>query len=201
MSDNIAMGKPGTQFSGDGISLSWPEQRNGEPGLREVIEVPPGKRSGRVRRMIVDGAIVETDLPVTPVVPTGLAVREIFEGGSREALRRMREPAGPVIRKVFVAVGELEDRVAETTVIEDDPDAGRRPAAESTEEPEPEVPEPSFEEKVEEMADAYAVGTLQRKARALGLSASDMPETWGDKRSLATEILTRRAAEESEPSE
>ncbi|MGV0984976.1 MAG: hypothetical protein ACOYB2_10505 [Limnohabitans sp.] len=197
MGDKIAMARPGTQFSGDGLSLSWPKNRDGTPGIREVKEVPPGKRSGRVKRMLVDGAMVEVDLPTTAETPVPESNRKLYAGGSREALRRMREPAGPVVRQVFVPVGEVELQEIPTSVLEDDPE--RRP--EEPEIPEdafvaPAEPEPTFEERVDEMADSHTLATLQKNARAAGLKSADLTGKWGDKHALASAILTRQIAED-----
>ena len=53
---NLAMRQPGTQFSGDGLDLSWPIG-----GEREVIAVADEELTLRVRRRIAEGQIVITD--------------------------------------------------------------------------------------------------------------------------------------------
>jgi hypothetical protein len=194
MGDAIAMGKPGTQFSGDGISLSWPRNRDGTPGIREVVEVPPGRRSGRVKQMILEGAVAEVDLEPTEPTPTIVTGHKLYAGGSREALRRMREPAGPVIRQMFVPMGELQETEAPTSVLEDDPD--RRPEPPVVPEDEfapPEVFEPTFEERVSSMVDENTLAALQAKAREYEIKTADVK--FSSKAALAEAILSRMDAE------
>jgi hypothetical protein len=198
------MAKPGTQFSGDGISLSWPRKRDGSPGIREVREIPPGRRSGRVRRMILEGSIAEVDLPVTEELEPEVKPVRLFAGGSREALRRMREPAGPVIRQVFVPVGTVESVPTETSVLEDEPDRRPGPPEFPEEDVRTEPPEPTFDERVSQKADSATLRELQKEARGEGITKDDLPgEGWGDKLALASAILTRQIAseEQSETSE
>lgn len=208
------MAKPATQFSADGISLSWPLGRDGKPGTREVIELPPGRRSRRIRDRINEGSIVETDLPVTPVNPS-LELREgryqplrqtrrLFAGGSKEALARLREPAGPVVRNVFVPAGEVEQRVTPTAVIEPagEPE-GRRPIPEAIiAEQEAaaaaaaaaEAEAPTFEERVADKVDNASLEELQAEARAAGVAYKEGAAEWDDKPTLASAILEAQDA-------
>jgi len=111
MSDRITMAKAGTQYSEGSVSLSWPSRR-GRPVDREVIELPRGKRSRRIQRMIVEGSIIETNLPVARFGAADLEERpplkdRLMGGGSKAALEHMKIPAGPVVRQVFVPAGEV----------------------------------------------------------------------------------------------
>lgn len=185
MGDAIAMTRPGTQFSGDGISLSWPKNRDGTPGQREVLEVPPGRRSPRVKQMIVDGALSEVDLPPTPIAPSVGDNRRLFAGGSAEALARMREPAGPVIRQMFAPAGEVADVEVQSVDLSDDPT--RRPAPPSPPEEQAlaDPPEPTYDELVTKMVADNTLKELRAQADELGVKPD------GDTKSaLAAAIVT-----------
>lgn len=91
---NLAMRQPGTQFSGDGIDLSWPIG-----GEREVVKVADEDVSIRIRRRIAEGQIVITDDKPTKQADSDARVYKLLTG--EEARARMAEPAGPVTRVVY----------------------------------------------------------------------------------------------------
>lgn len=91
---NLAMRRPGTQFSADDIDLSWPIG-----GEREVRAVPEEKMTLRVRRRIAEGSIQITDDKPTPSHDNDAREYVLLTG--EEARRRMAEPAGPVTRVVY----------------------------------------------------------------------------------------------------
>jgi hypothetical protein len=108
MGDRLAMAKQGHHYTetDTGLSFSWPWG-----GERDVVEIPDEKRSRRLQRRILEGTIVEVDLPVTasPDQYPG------FTGGGRiltreEAKRALEEtPEGP-IKFGTVKVGPVGER-------------------------------------------------------------------------------------------
>lgn len=88
------MRQPGSQFSGDGIDLSWPIG-----GEREVLAVPDEDMTLRIRRRIAEGQIVITDDKPTGTADSGAREYKLLTG--EEARKRMAEPAGPVTRVVY----------------------------------------------------------------------------------------------------
>ncbi len=91
VSDNIAMAREGTQFTADGISISWPWN-----GVRQVMRIPAPDRPLSFRRRVAEGHIVETDLPATDVYEPGkISDYRLLTG--EEARRHKAIPAGPVI--------------------------------------------------------------------------------------------------------
>lgn len=94
MGDKLAMRRPGSQFSGDGLALSW-----ALGGEREVKEFPRDKRTPRITQRIAQGQIVEVDDPVTETVDTEARVYRLLDGD--EARAHKAKPAGPVVRYVY----------------------------------------------------------------------------------------------------
>jgi hypothetical protein len=85
------MAREGSLVAFENVSLSWPKG-----GLREVIDLPEGKRGPRLKRAVFEGKVIETDLPVTAIAD-GPAPR-LLQG--EEARRHFEEPAGPTVRVV-----------------------------------------------------------------------------------------------------
>ena len=113
MSSRLTMAREGSLFCADGYSLSWPEH-----GVREVIDVPEEKRSQRLRRVVFEGKVIETDLLVT-ARPGSEPVRPRLLQGE-EARRHFSEPAGPVVRvvsepAVIVPVVEVNEYLTSTS--------------------------------------------------------------------------------------
>lgn len=184
MGDNIAMAKPGTQFSGDGISISWSRNLDGTPGRRDVRAVPPGRRSPRVRRMMIGDErtgpkIVEVEdeaTPETQMVTRGTSgprrpiSERLFGGGTPEAKRVFDATSGPIVRRIFVPVGELEEREApESPPAERGGGWPEKPVeAVAT----PHSTEPSRGEKVDLMVDLNTRAELDKMATAQGIDPS-----------------------------
>lgn len=100
---NLAMRQPGSQFSGDGIDLSWPIG-----GEREVLAVPDEDMTLRIRRRIAEGQIVITDDKPTKSADTDAREYKLLTG--EEARKRMAEPAGPVTRVVYHPATPADER-------------------------------------------------------------------------------------------
>lgn len=94
VSDNLAMRRPGTQFTRDGVNLSWPLG-----GEREVIHLPMDDRPATLKRRIAEGHIVETDDAPTTHIEETPRVYKILTGD--EAREHKAIPAGPVTRFIF----------------------------------------------------------------------------------------------------
>lgn len=95
----LAMRRPGTQFSGDGLSLSWPLG-----GEREVIEFS-GVRTPRITQRIAQGQIVEVQDPITPKPDEETRTYRLLTG--EEARAHKSEPPGPVTRFVYTRGGRV----------------------------------------------------------------------------------------------
>lgn len=91
---NLAMRQPGTQFSGDGLSLSWPLG-----GEREVVAVPDDMMSLRIRRRVAEGQISIVDDAPTQKADADAREYRLLTG--EEARAHFDEPAGPVTRIVY----------------------------------------------------------------------------------------------------
>lgn len=91
---NLAMRQPATQFSADGLDLSWPLG-----GDREVVAWPDEKMSLRIKRRIAEGSIVIVDDKPTKTIEQNTREYRLLTG--EEARERMAEPAGPVTRVVY----------------------------------------------------------------------------------------------------
>jgi hypothetical protein len=94
MGSNIAMRRPGTQFSGDGLSLSWPLG-----GERQVVSFPPEKRTPRIIQRIAQGQIIEVNDEPTDVAGDEARSYRLLTGD--EARAHKAEPAGPVVRFIY----------------------------------------------------------------------------------------------------
>lgn len=159
--ENLAMRRPGTQFSADGLALSWPLG-----GERDVVHFPPEKRSERILQRIARGSIEEVDDQPTTPAETDDRVYRLLTGD--EARRHKAEPAGPVIRYVYRRddgttanatvnqAGETEEfvdgqkRAVEFAEEQRQVEIDRQIAAETkaASKPAKESPEPSREERV-----------------------------------------------------
>lgn len=91
---NLAMRLPATQFSRDGLDLSWPLG-----GEREVVAVPEEKMTLGIRRRIAEGSIVIVDDAPTKSAEGDARVYRLLTG--KEARDHFNEPAGPVTRVVY----------------------------------------------------------------------------------------------------
>lgn len=91
---NLAMRQPGTQFSADGLDLSWPIG-----GEREVVAWPDENMTLRIRRRIAEGQISITDDAPTKSVANTAREYRLLTG--EEARKHFLEPAGPVTRVVY----------------------------------------------------------------------------------------------------
>ena len=100
---NLAMRQPATQFSADGLELSWPLG-----GEREVVAWPEDKMSLRIKRRIAEGSIVIVD--DKPTKSTQQNVREYRLLTGEDARKHMAEPAGPVTRIVYAPAWPEDDR-------------------------------------------------------------------------------------------
>jgi len=90
---NLAMAREGTQFSGDGVNLSW-----GLGGPRE-ISPKPEFLSRRLQLRIANGYIVETDDEATVPLPEDRHSKVLFGDRAREVFD---QPPGQV--KVRAAI-------------------------------------------------------------------------------------------------
>lgn len=91
---NLAMRQPGSQFSKDGLDLSWPLG-----GEREIVDWPEEKMTLEIRRRIAEGNIVITNEKANTVPGEGERVYRLLTGD--EARKHFDEPAGPVTRVVY----------------------------------------------------------------------------------------------------
>lgn len=169
MSDFLAMGREASQFSADGISVSWPQG-----GRREVVEMPPGRRSMRIKRMVTEGFLVEVDGPATKL-PNKVTGDEripyedrLMAGNSPRARESLAQAAGPVVRKVFVRPGSSMEAALSAS-----PERSPWPDHDMPEQPkEPEI-ELSEVEKIEKIADSMTRKQLIARAVELGVDGPD----------------------------
>jgi hypothetical protein len=121
---NLAMRRPGTQFSADGLDLAWPLG-----GEREVVAVPDENLTIRIRRRIAEGSIQIVDDKPTKEVDNQARVYRLLTG--EEARKHFEEPAGPVTRVVYhpATPDDEKDRQLEVQVAQDQSDRAREAAA------------------------------------------------------------------------
>lgn len=153
---NLAMRQPGSQFSGDGIELSWPIG-----GEREVLAVPDEDMTLRIRQRIAEGSISITDDKPTKSAETDAREYKLFTG--EEARKRMAEPAGPVTRVVYRPSTPEDEKdfnpIVQTVV---DPTTARAELAES----ERVAAEESAAVKAQEEAERAAAEARAAEAKA-----------------------------------
>ena len=93
------MRQPATQFSADGLDLSWPLG-----GEREVVAVPEDALTLRIRLRIAEGHIVIVNDEATKKIDEGVPANRLMTG--EDARKHMAEPAGPVTRIVYAPAEE-----------------------------------------------------------------------------------------------
>lgn len=106
---NLAMRQPASQFSSDGVDLSWPLG-----GEREVVAVPDEKMTLRIKRRVAEGQIVIVD--DKPTKSAGEGEREYRLLTGEDARKHMAEPAGPVTRIVYAPAVADDQRMRQLEV-------------------------------------------------------------------------------------